>query len=80
MNEDWEHRYQTKDMPWEKGAPSPGLVDFLSTSQSLPRARRSLRADLSSAAQRFGSDITAKLSALEFNLGDGFVREIASPI
>ncbi len=25
----WEQRYQTKDMPWEKGAPSPGLVDFL---------------------------------------------------
>ena len=37
MSEDWEHRYQTKDMPWEKGAPSPGLVDFLSTAQSLPR-------------------------------------------
>jgi cyclopropane fatty-acyl-phospholipid synthase-like methyltransferase len=26
---DWEKRYRTKDMPWEKGAPSPGLVDFL---------------------------------------------------
>src|SRR5260221_7779057 len=26
---DWEARYQTGDMPWEKGAPSPGLVDFL---------------------------------------------------
>jgi methyl halide transferase len=25
----WENRYQSKDMPWEKGAPSPGLVDFL---------------------------------------------------
>ena len=25
----WEQRYQTKDMPWEKGAASPGLVDFL---------------------------------------------------
>jgi len=25
----WEHRYQTQDMPWEKGVPSPGLVDFL---------------------------------------------------
>jgi len=25
----WENRYQTNDMPWEKGAPSPGLVDFL---------------------------------------------------
>src|ERR1019366_6180295 len=26
---DWEARYQAGDMPWEKGAPSPGLVDFL---------------------------------------------------
>lgn len=25
----WEEHYQTQDMPWEKGAPSPGLVDFL---------------------------------------------------
>jgi SAM-dependent methyltransferase len=30
MNEtDWEGRYQSGDMPWEKGEPSPGLVDFL---------------------------------------------------
>ena len=27
----WEQRYQTRDMPWEKGEPSPGLVDFLVT-------------------------------------------------
>src|SRR5262245_20251297 len=26
---EWETRYQSSDMPWEKGAPSPGLVDFL---------------------------------------------------
>ena len=26
---DWESRYQTGDMPWEKGEASPGLVDFL---------------------------------------------------
>ncbi len=25
----WEERYQAGDTPWEKGAPSPGLVDFL---------------------------------------------------
>jgi len=25
----WENRYQTGDMQWEKGAPAPGLVDFL---------------------------------------------------
>ena len=27
----WENRYQIQDMGWEKGAPSPGLVDFLAT-------------------------------------------------
>jgi len=33
----WEQRYQTRDMPWEKGAPSPGLVDFLAANPALPR-------------------------------------------
>jgi SAM-dependent methyltransferase len=33
----WEDRYQTGDMPWEKGAPSPGLVDFLAAHPELPR-------------------------------------------
>ena len=33
----WENRYQTSDMPWEKGAPSPGLVDFLAAHPELPR-------------------------------------------
>ena len=33
----WEERYQSKDMPWEKGAPSPGLVDFLADHAELPR-------------------------------------------
>jgi SAM-dependent methyltransferase len=32
---DWEARYQTGDMPWEKGAPSPGLVDFLAAHRDL---------------------------------------------
>jgi cyclopropane fatty-acyl-phospholipid synthase-like methyltransferase len=32
---DWEARYQSGDMPWEKGAPSPGLVDFLATNPKL---------------------------------------------
>jgi methyl halide transferase len=31
----WEARYQSKDMPWEKGAPSPGLVDFLAAHPGL---------------------------------------------
>jgi SAM-dependent methyltransferase len=34
----WENRYQTKEMPWEKGAPSPGLVDFLAAHPELPPA------------------------------------------
>ena len=33
---DWEQRYQTGDMPWEKGEPSPGLLDFLAAHQKLP--------------------------------------------
>jgi len=33
----WEHRYQTKDMSWDKGEPSPGLVDFLATHPDLKR-------------------------------------------
>ena len=32
---DWEARYQTGDMPREKGAPSPGLVDFLAAHRGL---------------------------------------------
>ncbi|MEO6184630.1 MAG: methyltransferase domain-containing protein, partial [Verrucomicrobiota bacterium] len=37
QNTDWELRYQTKDMPWEKGEPSPGLVDFLAAHSELKR-------------------------------------------
>src|SRR5262249_28844942 len=33
----WENRYQSQDMPWEKGGPSPGLVDFLASHPNLPR-------------------------------------------
>ena len=33
----WESRYQAHDMPWEKGAASPGLVDFLATHPELRR-------------------------------------------
>src|SRR6266566_8435739 len=35
----WEARYQTKDMPWEKGEASPGLVDFLEAHSSLRRGK-----------------------------------------
>lgn len=33
----WENRYQIHDMPWDKGAPSPGLVDFLAAHPELSR-------------------------------------------
>jgi len=33
----WEARYQSADMPWEKGEPSPGLVDFLGAHPELKR-------------------------------------------
>jgi SAM-dependent methyltransferase len=36
---DWEARYQSGDMPWEKGEPCPGLVDFLAAHPELPRGR-----------------------------------------
>jgi SAM-dependent methyltransferase len=29
MATDWEEHYQKRDLPWDKGAPSPGLLDFL---------------------------------------------------
>ncbi len=34
----WEQRYRSGDMPWEKGAPSPGLVDFLNAHPELAPA------------------------------------------
>ncbi|HEY2952540.1 MAG TPA: methyltransferase domain-containing protein [Verrucomicrobiae bacterium] len=34
---DWEARYQSGDMPWEKGEASPGLVDWLEAHPALPR-------------------------------------------
>ncbi len=39
MPTDWELRYQTGDTPWDKGEPSPGLVDFLMTGRALPKGR-----------------------------------------
>jgi len=34
----WEQRYQTADMPWEKGEGSPGLADFLASHPGFPAA------------------------------------------
>jgi SAM-dependent methyltransferase len=35
--DDWEQRYQTGDTSWEKGEPSPGLVDFLAANPGVER-------------------------------------------
>jgi SAM-dependent methyltransferase len=31
MSTDWEEQYKKGETPWEKGAPSPGLADYLAT-------------------------------------------------
>lgn len=36
---DWEARYGSGDMPWEKGEASPGLTDFLATHPELARGK-----------------------------------------
>lgn len=36
---DWEACYQKNEYPWDKGEPSPGLVDFLKTESSLEKGR-----------------------------------------
>ena len=33
----WEDRYQSGDLHWDKGAPAPGLVEFLREHPELPR-------------------------------------------
>src|SRR5262245_51490165 len=67
MSQDyWETSYQTGDMPWEKGEPSPGLVDFLDAHPELPRGTvcipgcgtgHDVRAWARAGFQAFGFDI-----------------------
>ena len=33
----WENRYQANDTSWEKGAPAPGLIDFLQAHPDIKR-------------------------------------------
>jgi SAM-dependent methyltransferase len=33
MPTDWESHYISKDMPWEKGAPHPALLDYLASNE-----------------------------------------------
>ena len=62
----WENRYQTHDMPWEKGEASPGLVDFLAAHPELPRGSvcvpgcgtgNDVRAWAAAGFQAFGFDL-----------------------
>jgi hypothetical protein len=70
----WEQRYQTKDMPWEKGEASPGLVDFLAAHPEMIRGTvcvpgcgtgHDARAWARVGFHAFGFDISA-----EFYVGD----------
>ncbi len=63
---EWEGRYETGDMPWEKGEPSPGLVDFLAAHPELTRGTvgvpgcgtgHDVRAWARSGFQAFGFDV-----------------------
>jgi SAM-dependent methyltransferase len=38
MPTDWESHYQSGDIPWEKGGPSPGLIDYLAANRVEGRA------------------------------------------
>ena len=62
----WEARYQSADMPWEKGAAAPGLVDFLAAHPELPRGTvcvsgcgtgHDVRAFAAAGFETFGFDI-----------------------
>jgi SAM-dependent methyltransferase len=37
MSQNWEDLYQKGDTEWDKGEPSPGLVDFLNEHPALPK-------------------------------------------
>jgi SAM-dependent methyltransferase len=51
MSTDWEAHYQRGETPWDKGAPSPGLVDFL--------ARHPVRGRVLVPGCGFGHDVRA---------------------
>jgi SAM-dependent methyltransferase len=77
MPTDWEEQYQKGDTPWDKGAPSPGLVDFLATEPLRGRvlvpgcgAGHDVRAIAHSAKEVVGVDVAP--SAIE--LARGFLR------
>ena len=69
----WEARYQSGDMPWEKGAPSPGLVDFLAAHPDLPRGN-GLRARLRHRPRRPRICAGGLCSAFGFDIAPSAIR------
>ena len=70
MPTDWEVQYQKGETPWDKGAPSPGLVDFLASEPVRERVLvpgcgvgHDVRALAAAAAEVVGLDIAP--SAIE---------------
>ena len=66
MTTDWEAQYQKNETPWDKGAPSPGLLDFLSRERIRGRvlvpgcgAGHDVRALAQDCAEVVGLDIAA---------------------
>src|SRR4051812_28345531 len=64
MPTDWEAQYQKSETPWDKGGPSPGLLDFLASTQIRGRvlvpgcgAGHDVRALASHGAEPVGLDI-----------------------
>lgn len=61
MPTDWEAQYQKGETPWEKGAPSPGLVDYL--------AEHPVRGRVLVPGCGFGHDVRALAGAAEEVVG-----------
>jgi len=83
MTDYWEARYQSHDMPWEKGAPSPGLVDFLQTHPALRRGNvcvpgcgtgHDVRAWAQEGFRAFGFDIAPSAIQLATSSTEPIVR------
>lgn len=77
MSTNWNEQYEKRDTPWEKGAPSPGLVDFLATEPVRGRVLvpgcgfgHDVRALAATADEVVGLDI----AALAVERADGFPK------
>jgi hypothetical protein len=85
----WEHRYQTKDMSWDKGEPSPGLVDFLATHPDLPRGSvavpgcgsgNDVRAFAAAGFEAFGFDLAPSAIRLAIEKTAAAAADLGAPV